>query len=160
MSRAHVGLGSNLEEPGKQLARAFVELDELPGTHLLGRSSTWISEPLGPADQPDFLNAVACLETELEPLALLDELQAVERRHRRRRQRHWGPRTLDLDLLLYDDLVMDHPRLQLPHPGIAERDFVLRPLLEVAGDIVIPGRGRVTELLACSPTRTARRTDE
>ncbi len=160
MSRVFVGLGSNLDQPARQLQRAFGELAEIPGTSLEARSSLYVSQPMGPADQPDYLNAVARLETVLEPLALLDRLQAIETLHQRRRERHWGPRTLDLDLLLYDDLVMDSPRLRIPHPGMGERDFVLEPLLEIGGDIEIPGRGRAADLLAQCRVRTARRIDE
>ena len=160
MSLAWIGLGSNLDEPREQLERAFEELDAIPDTRLLGRSSLYASSPMGPADQPDYLNAVASLETALEPLELLDALQAIEQAHQRCRERHWGPRTLDLDLLLYDERILDSPRLRIPHPGLHLRDFVLAPLLEVAGDLRIPGRGRASELLEhCSP-RTARRIDD
>ena len=160
MSRAWIGLGSNLQEPREQLRQAFIELDGLPGSRLLERSSLYSSQPMGPADQPDYLNAVALLETELEPLALLDELQRIEDEHGRRRGQRWGPRTLDLDLLLYDERLLDLPRLKVPHPGIGERDFVLCPLLEIAPQLEIPGQGRAEHLLAqCSP-RTARRLDE
>jgi 2-amino-4-hydroxy-6-hydroxymethyldihydropteridine diphosphokinase len=157
MSRAWIGLGSNLEEPRRQLERAFAALKSLPQSRLRCRSSLYASSPMGPADQPDYLNAVAGLETTLEPLELLDALQAIERSQGRVRNRRWGPRTLDLDLLLYDDRVMHTPRLVLPHPGIAQRDFVLLPLLEAGGDLTIPGRGRVARLLAQCDPRTARR---
>ena len=157
MNRAWIGLGSNLGRPREQLGRAFAALEDLPRTLLAARSGLYRSAPMGPADQPDYLNAVALLETELEPLALLDRLQSIERAQGRQRGRRWGPRTLDLDLLLYDELVMDHPRLQLPHPGIGKRDFVLAPLLEVAGELEIPGRGRASRLLAKCTPRTARR---
>jgi len=157
MSRAWIGLGSNLDAPRRQIEGAFAELEALPGTRLEGRSSLYSSSPMGPADQPDYVNAVALLETDLAPLVLLDALQAIEARHGRVRERHWGPRTLDLDLLLYDEKVMATPRLTLPHPGIGERDFVLLPLMEIAGDIEIPGWGRASRLLAQCPARTARR---
>ncbi len=157
MSRAWIGLGSNLEEPRHQIETAWSELDSLPETNVAACSSLYASKPMGPADQPDYLNAVALLETALEPLRLLDALQALEARHGRVRRRRWGPRTLDLDLLLYDERVVTTPRLKLPHPGIGERDFVLLPLLEIAGDIEIPGRGRASRLLAQCPSRTARR---
>ncbi len=157
MSRAWIGLGSNLDRPWQQLERAFQALDTLPESRLAARSSLYRSAPMGPADQPDYLNAVALLETALEPLELLDRLQAIEQAQGRKRERHWGPRTLDLDLLLYDDLVMDHPRLRLPHPGIGQRDFVLIPLLELAGELEIPGWGRASRLLAKCTSRTARR---
>ena len=157
MSRAWIGLGSNLDAPRRQIEGAFAELEALPGTRLEGRSSLYSSSPMGPADQPDYVNAVALLETDLAPLVLLDALQAIEAQHGRVRERRWGPRTLDLDLLLYDERVMATPRLTLPHPGIGERDFVLLPLMEIAGDIEIPGRGRASRLLAQCPARTARR---
>jgi 2-amino-4-hydroxy-6-hydroxymethyldihydropteridine pyrophosphokinase len=157
MSRAWIGLGSNLDAPRRQIEGAFAELEALPGTRLEGRSFLYSSSPMGPADQPDYVNAVALLETDLAPLVLLDALQAIEARHGRVRERRWGPRTLDLDLLLYDEKVMATPRLTLPHPGIGERDFVLLPLMEIAGDIEIPGRGRASRLLAQCPARTARR---
>ena len=156
MSRAWIGLGSNLEQPRRQLARAFDELAALPDTALSARSSLYLSKPLGPADQPDYLNAVALLETRLAPLALLDALQAIEQAHGRRRERRWGPRTLDLDLLLYDERIIESPRLVLPHPGLHLRDFVLAPLVELDPELTIPGRGRAAEWLAHCPERTAR----
>lgn len=129
---AYIGLGSNLESPVEQLREALKELATLPLSRLVAASSLYASRPVGPQDQPDFINAVAALETRLSPLALLDQLQALEQQHRRRRQRHWGPRTLDLDLLLYANNAIDVPRLQLPHPQMAARAFVLLPLAEIA----------------------------
>ncbi len=145
---AYVGLGSNLEGPREQLERAFDELERLPGTRLAGRSPLYRSPPMGPQDQPDYVNAVAVLETALAPHRLLAALQAIEAAHGRRRERRWGPRTLDLDLLLYGDRVIDTPDLAVPHPGLAQRAFVLRPLLDVAPDLVVPGLGPVERLLA------------
>ncbi|WP_129138246.1 2-amino-4-hydroxy-6-hydroxymethyldihydropteridine diphosphokinase [Modicisalibacter coralii] len=136
---AYVGLGSNLEGPRDQVTRALSELDRLPTTRLVSASPLYASTPMGPADQPDFINAVAKLITRLSPLALLDQLQALEQRHRRRRQRHWGPRTLDLDLLLYAQRRQTSPRLTLPHPGIGERNFVLVPLADIAPDLKLDG---------------------
>lgn len=101
---------------------------------------------MGPADQPDYINAVTALETHLEPYALLAELQALEALHGRNRERHWGPRTLDLDLLLYGALQLRDSRLTVPHPGLIERVFVVVPLLEIAADLVIPGVGPLREL--------------
>ena len=129
---AYVGLGSNLESPVEQLREALKELATLPLSRLLAASSLYASRPVGPQDQPDFINAVAALETCLSPLALLDQLQALEQQHRRRRQRHWGPRTLDLDLLLYANNAIDVSRLQVPHPQMTARAFVLLPLAEIA----------------------------
>lgn len=111
---AYIGLGSNLESPIEQVREALNELAMLPLSRLVVASSLYASRPVGPQDQPDFINAVAALETHLSPLALLDQLQALEQQHRRRRQRHWGPRTLDLDLLLYANDAIDTPRLRVP----------------------------------------------
>ena len=129
---AYIGLGSNLESPIEQVREALTELARLPLSRLVAASSLYASRPVGPQDQPDFINAVAALETRLSPLALLDQLQALEQQHRRRRQRHWGPRTLDLDLLLYANDHINSPRLRVPHPQMTARAFVLLPLAEIA----------------------------
>ncbi len=145
---ACIGLGSNLADPVAQVRQAFAALARLPDTRLVGRSSLWRSTPMGPADQPDYVNAVAMLETGLAPLDLLDALQAIEQEQGRMRDgTRWGPRTLDLDLLLYGETIMNDTRLIIPHPGLCERDFVLVPLLEVAGpEWPVPGHGRLGEL--------------
>lgn len=132
---AYIGLGSNLASPIEQVRQALDELTMLPLSRLVTASSLYASRPVGPQDQPDFINAVAALETRLSPLALLDQLQALEQQHRRRRQRHWGPRTLDLDLLLYTNDHIDTPRLRVPHPHMTARAFVLAPLAEIAPSI-------------------------
>lgn len=144
---AYIGLGSNLEDPVQQLLTALTELDQLEQCQLVAQSSLYSSKPVGPQDQPDFVNAVAKLTTELTPLVLLDRLQELEQNHRRIRERHWGPRTLDLDLLLYDDDFITNPRLIVPHAHMHERGFVLLPLQEIAPEISIPGKGLVTEIL-------------
>lgn len=144
----YIGLGSNLDNPVQQLKTALNELSRLPGTRLLQASSLYSSKPVGPQDQPDFVNAVACLETTLEPLTLLDQLQALEQAHRRIRERHWGPRTLDLDLLLYDDQQISHPRLTVPHSQMHLRGFVLLPLVEISPNLSLPGKGSITGILA------------
>jgi len=141
--RAWIGLGSNLDNPRRHVAQALVELDRLPLTRRLAASRLYASRPLGPQDQPDFINAVALLETRLSPLALLDQLQALEQRHRRVRARRWGPRTLDLDLLLFDDSVLALPRLVVPHPELRQRAFVVMPLLELAPQLVLPNGERL-----------------
>ena len=148
---AYIGLGSNLDDPRDQVSRALHELGALPDTHLVARSSLYASAPLGSPGQPDYINAVAQLTTTLEPLRLLDALQGIEQVHRRVRRERWGPRTLDLDLLLYGDHLIDHPRLQVPHPQMQRRDFVLIPLLEIAPELAIPGQGKVRVLASqCS----------
>lgn len=139
-SLAYIGLGSNLDRPAQQVATALDELDALPLTRISVASPLYTSRPVGPQDQPDFVNAVAALETHLSPLALLDQLQALEQRHRRRRERHWGPRTLDLDVLLFNTTLIEHPRLQVPHPYMHERAFVLRPLLDIAPHLQLRGK--------------------
>ena len=141
VATAYIGLGSNLDHPHQQIKDALIELEVLDQTTLLTASSLYHSPPMGPADQPDYINAVAQIATMLQPLQLLEALQGIERAHHRIRKRHWGERTLDLDLLLYDDLEMQTPKLQIPHPGILQRAFVLLPLLEIAPQIGIPGKG-------------------
>jgi 2-amino-4-hydroxy-6-hydroxymethyldihydropteridine diphosphokinase len=145
---AWIGLGSNLDDPENQVKSAFEDLRALAHCSLEAVSSLYLSPPMGPPDQPDYVNAVARLRTGMPPEALLDALQAIERRHRRVRDRHWGPRTLDLDLLLYGAQAIETQRLRVPHPGIAERSFVLYPLAELDPALVIPGLASVQELVA------------
>lgn len=144
----YVGLGSNLEDPRDQISRALDELAALPDSALCARSSLYRTPPMGPPGQPDYINAVAMLRTALAPHAFLDALQALEQRHARVRAGRWGPRTLDLDLLLYDTARIADSRLTVPHPGIVERAFVLAPLAEIAPALEIPGHGQVMNLLA------------
>ena len=141
MSLAYVGIGSNLQDPVAQVKQAFAELGRLPRTRLLGSSSLYRSAPLGYADQPDFVNAVASLETSLKPVELLSQLQTIERNQGRKRSFKNAPRSLDLDLLLFDGMSLDLPHLKIPHPRMHERAFVLKPLLEIAPGIAIPGLG-------------------
>lgn len=151
-TRAYVGLGSNLEEPVRQLLAAFDELAALPGTHLVARSRLYGSTPVGPAGQPDYVNAVAALDTTLSPDDLLDALFAIEQAHARVRVERWGPRTLDLDLLLHGDAVVATGRLTLPHPRLRERGFVLVPLHEIAPGLVLPDETPLSVLVqACPP---------
>lgn len=143
-----IALGANLGEPASQIASALTALAALPQSRLGARSSLYRSEPAGFTGQPDFINAVARLDTALAPRALLDALLAIEQAHGRTRAFRNAPRTLDLDILLYGDLVLDQPGLHLPHPRLHERAFVLLPLAEIAPATVIPGRGRIDALLA------------
>jgi len=147
--RAFVGLGSNLDEPIRQVRSALIALAELPEGRLLRQSRLYRTPPLGPPGQPEYVNAVALLETQLAPLELLDRLHAIEQRQGRIRDgERWGPRSLDLDLLLYGALCLANSRLQLPHPRMHQRAFVLVPLADIAeGDLPIPGAGRLDELL-------------
>ena len=140
-SRAYIGLGANLgADLPATLTQAALRLAALPGTRVVALSSSWRSAPVD-AGGPDFLNAVAALDTALLPLELLDALQAIEQTHGRERPYRNAPRTLDLDLLLYADLVLDAPRLTLPHPRLGERAFVLRPLLEIAPELAYLAAG-------------------
>ena len=144
---AYVGLGSNLQGPAGQLASAFDLLAAIPKTRLIARSSLYRSAPFGGIEQPDFVNAAASLLTRLTARQLLSELQEIEnRRGRERSGAHWGPRVLDLDLLAYANERIEEPDLIIPHPGIAERNFVLLPLMEVASGLVIVGLGRIAAL--------------
>ena len=144
---AYIGIGSNLDGPARQVDTAFDSLAELPETRLIGRSSLYRSAPFGGVEQPEFVNAAASLLTRLEAAALLEALKAIERgRGREASDLRWGPRVLDLDLLVYSGLVADEDGLTIPHPGIAERNFVLLPLRELAPDLVIPGLGRVAAI--------------
>jgi 2-amino-4-hydroxy-6-hydroxymethyldihydropteridine diphosphokinase len=154
---AFVGLGSNLDDPRHQVAGALAELSALPQTRLLEASSLYRSSPVGYASQPDFVNAVAKLDTSLEAMRLLEALQAIEARHGRRRSFPNAPRTLDLDLLLYADRKLDSAQLTLPHPRMHERAFVLKPLLELEPGLSIPGRGEVRALLAASADQAVER---
>jgi 2-amino-4-hydroxy-6-hydroxymethyldihydropteridine diphosphokinase len=149
----YVGLGSNLADPEEQLNRARFELAEIPDTRLIACSGLYQSPPIGPQDQPDFLNAVAHLETRLEAAQMLRELQRIEDAHGREREVRWGARTLDLDLLLYGDEIIDTPQLQVPHPEMRRRSFVLYPLQELAPELGIPGAGTLQELMEnCPPS--------
>ncbi len=150
MRPCYIGLGSNLDNPHGQLMRAFEALAQLPDSALVARSPLYRSAPVGPP-QPDYLNAVARLDTHLEPLALLDALQAIEQDHQRVRRQHWGPRTLDLDLLLYDDQTLNTPRLTVPHPEMAKRAFVLYPLADIAPQLTLPTGTSLASLLAVCP---------
>lgn len=143
---ACVALGANIGEPVRQIEAGFAALAALPGTRLVARSSLYRSAPVGYADQPDFVNAVAVIETALAPQALLAALLAIERVHGRVREFPNAPRTLDLDILLYGDAVVHEAGLNIPHARMLERAFVMVPLAEVAPDACVPGHGRVRDL--------------
>ena len=147
---AFVGLGSNLQEPERQVRDALAQLAELPGSRLVAASSLYRNPPMGPADQPDYVNAVAWLSTTLSAPELLSSLQGIERRHGRVRGQveRWGPRVLDLDLLLWGQERIEADGLTVPHPGLPARAFVLYPLAELAPAMDVPGLGRVIDLRA------------
>ncbi len=147
-AHAYVARGSNLDEPERRVRVAIHALGRLPDTVLLAHSGLYRTAPVGYADQPDFINAVALLRTGLSPRALLSELMALEREAGRERGVPNGPRTLDLDLLLHGDTACADPHLTLPHPRMHERGFVLMPLAEIAPDLRVPGHGTVRQLAA------------
>lgn len=151
MPEAFVGLGANLGQPAVQLQAALRAIEALPFTKVWKISSFYRSAAIGPAGQPDYCNAVAQLETMLEPLPLLDALQAIETAAGRVRGERWAARVLDLDLLLHGDTVCNSERLTLPHPELAQRAFVLVPLAEIAPDLAIPGFGKAQDLLGRLP---------
>ena len=146
-SPAYVGIGSNLDDPVAQAALAFDALARIADTRLVARSPLYRSRPLGPADQPDYVNGAAALSTRLAPSALLAALRAIEDAHGRRRTGpRWGPRTLDLDLLLHGDSVLTTERLTLPHPGLTARNFVVYPLADIAPALVLPDGRRLADI--------------
>lgn len=150
MVRAWVGLGANCGDPGAQIAQACAALAALPQTRLLARSRLWRTPPWGPVPQADYLNAALELDTQLAPRAMLEALLAIERGAGRDRvhEQRWGPRRMDIDLLLYGEQQIEEPGLSVPHPRLSERAFVLLPLADIAPALVVPGAGVVAELLA------------
>jgi 2-amino-4-hydroxy-6-hydroxymethyldihydropteridine diphosphokinase len=155
---SYIGLGSNLNDPVYQVLSARKEIIGLPGTEELAFSDLYASAPMGPQDQPDFINAVLVVETALTPLALLYKLQTIENEHGRiRGNQRWGSRTLDLDILLYGQLRLSTPELTIPHYGIAERGFVLYPLSECTPELDIPGYGKLSDLLEKCPSTGLRK---
>jgi 2-amino-4-hydroxy-6-hydroxymethyldihydropteridine diphosphokinase len=147
MHKVYIGLGSNLDDPQSQLKKAIISLEIVPATTVVKTSSFYRSKPLGPQDQPDYINAVVELATELSAHVLLDYLQGIENEHGREREIKWGARTLDLDILLFGDEIIKDDRLQVPHVEMQHREFVLLPLHEIAPECVIPSVDTVSRLL-------------
>lgn len=154
---AFIAIGSNLAEPTLQVLHALTAIANLPATHLCARSSLYLSAPVGYADQPDFINAVACIETGLTPQTLLDALLGIEQQFGRERTFRNAPRVIDLDVLLYNDLQQHDAGLTLPHPRMHERAFVLAPLMEIAPDIIIPGLGAAGKYLPATHNQALQR---
>jgi 2-amino-4-hydroxy-6-hydroxymethyldihydropteridine diphosphokinase len=147
MALAYIGLGANLDQPQQQIEQALIELAQVPNITLISHSSLYHSKPVGPQDQPDYINAVALLDTRLEPLNLLDVLQQLEQDHGRLRQRHWGERTLDLDIILMGNKIIESERLTVPHPFAQQRSFVLFPLSEISPNLIFPDGIALEQLL-------------
>ena len=147
LTDAYIGIGSNLQDPLAQVSSAILQLNQLENSSLVAFSNLYSSRPMGPPDQPTYINAVARLNTRLSPASLLKHLQDIENQHSRSRQGdHWGPRTLDLDILVYGNHTVNNQSLRIPHPGIKWREFVLYPLHEVNKNLMIPGLGTVHRL--------------
>ena len=158
--RCYIGLGANLTTPMAQLQQAVVALRQLPDSQLVAVSSFYGSKPMGPQDQPDYVNAVAAIDTRLLPEQLLDALQQIEQQQgRSRKAERWGPRTLDLDILLYGDQVIATERLTVPHYGLREREFVLYPLYEIAPTLSLPDGTVLSSLLAQVPVNGLQKLD-
>ncbi|MEE6075329.1 2-amino-4-hydroxy-6-hydroxymethyldihydropteridine diphosphokinase [Avibacterium paragallinarum] len=147
MKQVYIALGSNLATPVQQLENALQALQQLPHSQLVAVSHFYQSKPLGPQDQPDYVNAVACLATVLAPLDLLDQLQRIEQEQGRVRLRRWGERTLDLDILLYGDEIIQSERLTVPHYDMQHREFVIVPLYEIAPNLTLPDGKNVADLV-------------
>ena len=148
----YIGIGSNLEDPLAQVTRAINQLTTLRQSKLISCSSLYASKPMGPDGQLDYINAVVSIKTQLSPMDLLDELQGIEIEHGRvRTGQRWGPRTLDLDILLFGEKTINSDRLLVPHPGLHERAFVLYPLSEINPELMIPGKGCLATLIEHCP---------
>lgn len=153
-SRAYIGMGSNLEDPPGQIKKALRALAMIPATNVIADSGLYLSKPMvldSNDQQPDYYNAVVLVETQLSAHALLDHLQQIEREQGRVRGERWGARTIDLDILLFDDHVINDERLTVPHPGLHQREFVLYPLQNIDSTLTIPGRGKLEQLVENCP---------
>lgn len=152
MHTVYLGLGANLNAPRKQIHAAVAALKALNDVEFVCVSHDYASKPMGPQDQPDYVNAVACVKTALKPEQLLDLTQAIELEHGRvRKEERWGPRTLDIDILLFGNDVIDTPRLTVPHYGLTEREFVVYPLLEIAPTLVLPNNQSLADITKTLP---------
>ena len=155
---AYIGIGSNLDDPVSQVKEAIEELEAIPDSVLAACSSLYSSKPMGPADQPDYVNAVVALDTLLSAEELMEVLRKIEdRQGRDRTGDKWGPRIIDLDLLMYGKKKIHTDALTVPHPGMHERDFVIIPLAEIAGNVKIPGHGQLTSLINQCETHSVKK---
>ena len=148
MNTVFIALGSNLNNPIYHVEKGIRDVNHLPETRVIKRSSLYKSKPVGPQNQSDYINAVIKIMTNYEPMELLDNLQSIENKHNRKRIKRWGPRTLDLDILIFNNLIINHERLIIPHPEIINRDFVLIPLKEITNyDFIIPKYGKLLQYI-------------
>lgn len=148
MTTAYIGLGSNLSNPKDQVRQAVAHIATIKQSHIVAVSSLYLSKPMGPQDQDDYINAVLALETTLSAIELLDQLQAIENSAGRvRKENRWGARILDLDIILFGDDIIENSRLTVPHYGMTEREFVLYPLIEIAPELVLPSGQSLKSLL-------------
>ena len=159
MTRCFIALGSNLDNPLRQVTTAVTELSQLQACQVSQCSPWYYSKAIGPDGQPDYINGVVELETDLPAMALLRQLQAIEQQHQRQRLQHWGPRTLDLDLLLYGNAIINQAELTVPHPQMQQRNFVLYPLFDIAADLHLPDGATLRSLLADCPRDDLRPVD-
>ena len=153
----YIGLGSNIEQPYLQIKKAIVALDNLSGTKVLSNSGYFTSKPMGPDDQPDYVNAVVEIQTTMEAAELLQQCQLIEQKQGRIKNRHWGERTIDLDILLYADQKIDTSDLTVPHPGICQRDFVYLPLLKINSEIEVPAKGMLHDIVQSAESQTLKK---
>lgn len=148
MNTVYIALGSNQNNPVYHVEKGIRQINHLSQTKVLKKSSLYTTKPIGPQNQPDFINAVIKVSTNNNPIELLDMLQKIEQQHNRKRAKRWGPRTLDLDILIFNELEINEDRLTIPHPEITKRDFVLIPLLEITHyDFFIPKHGKIKKFL-------------
>jgi 2-amino-4-hydroxy-6-hydroxymethyldihydropteridine diphosphokinase len=148
MNTAYIAIGSNLGQPVEQAKRAINALRHMPRSKFIAASSLYCSKPMGPRDQPDYINAVVAIKTDLPPLELLEQTQSIElKQGRTRKAERWGPRTLDLDIILFGNQLIESPRLTIPHYGMKTREFVLYPLAEIAPDLMLPDGSKLAQLL-------------
>ncbi len=148
MNQVFIGIGSNQNHPHFRVQSAFKQINRIKETRLIKRSSLYETVPLGPKFQPNFINAVAEIKTMLSPNKLLEELQLLEKYHNRKKAKRWGPRSLDLDILIYDQVIIDTDKLTIPHPGLEYREFVLIPLYEITSyGFKVPKFGNIDKLI-------------
>ena len=148
MNQVYLGIGSNKNHPYFRINTVLKQINRIKSTNIIKKSSLYVTRPLGPQAQPDFINSVIEIRTNLKPIELLDELQNLEKLHNRKKTKRWGPRSMDIDILIYNNLIMNTDKLVIPHPGLEYRDFVLIPLYEITSyRYEIPKYGKITTLI-------------